>query len=306
MTLGKKVSSRWVVLYVNNLAMEANVRRVLLVVAVTLVCCAVIGTAQASAAQRPLDSPSSGYWLMTGYGTSYAFNAPYLGSPEAYGSDQCVNSAVPANPPYDCVGLSSAPDGKGYWIGAGTTAPAGCTGTPACVGVFGSVSAFGVGVPTGVGPSVIYGLAAPLVGVSAAPVGAWLVGSDGGVFAMAGAPFFGSMGGQHLNEPIVGMAATPDGKGYWEVASDGGVFAFGDAAFYGSMGDKTLNKPIVGMAATPDGKGYWEVASDGGVFAFGDATFAGSAVGQTLDSPIVGITASVPGSHPIPNPSPPD
>ena len=34
----------------------------------------------------------------------------------------------------------------------------------------------------------------------------------------------------HLNRPIVGMAATPDGKGYWLVASDGGIFAFGDAA----------------------------------------------------------------------------
>ena len=38
----------------------------------------------------------------------------------------------------------------------------------------------------------------------------------------------------HLNKPIVGMAATPDGKGYWLVASDGGIFTFGDAAFYGS------------------------------------------------------------------------
>ena len=32
-----------------------------------------------------------------------------------------------------------------------------------------------------------------------------------------------------LNKPIVGMAATPTGKGYWLVASDGGVFSFGDA-----------------------------------------------------------------------------
>jgi hypothetical protein len=53
-----------------------------------------------------------------------------------------------------------------------------------------------------------------------------------------------------LNQHVVGMAATPDGKGYWLVASDGGVFAFGDANFYGSMASAPLNKPIVGMAAT--------------------------------------------------------
>ena len=71
-------------------------------------------------------------------------------------------------------------------------------------------------------------------------------------------------GAIHLNQPIVGMAATPDGGGYWLVASDGGIFAYGDAQFYGSTGSIHLNKPIVGMAATPDGGGYWLVASDGG------------------------------------------
>src|SRR6202011_3318610 len=67
------------------------------------------------------------------------------------------------------------------------------------------------------------------------------------------------------NAPVVGVAATPDGKGYWEVASDGGIFAFGDAGFYGSMGGKPLAKPVVGIATTPDGHGYWEVATDGGI-----------------------------------------
>ena len=90
-----------------------------------------------------------------------------------------------------------------------------------------------------------------------------LVAADGGVFSF-GEAFLGSMGGQHLNAPIVGMAATPDGGGYWLVASDGGIFSYGDAAFYGSTGGLHLNKPIVGMAATPDGGGYWLVASDGG------------------------------------------
>ena len=36
-----------------------------------------------------------------------------------------------------------------------------------------------------------------------------------------------------LNQPIVGMAATPAAGGYWLVATDGGIFAFGDAAFPG-------------------------------------------------------------------------
>ncbi len=45
--------------------------------------------------------------------------------------------------------------------------------------------------------------------------------------------------GSPSTEPVVGMAATPDGKGYWEVASDGGIFAFGDARFHGSDGGST-------------------------------------------------------------------
>ncbi len=87
------------------------------------------------------------------------------------------------------------------------------------------------------------------------------VASDGGIFSF-NASFYGSMGGKHLNAPIVGMAATPDGKGYWFVAADGGIFSFGDAAFYGSMGARHLNAPIVGMAATP-GPSAISTISDG-------------------------------------------
>ena len=83
--------------------------------------------------------------------------------------------------------------------------------------------------------------------VAPAP-GYWEVASDGGIFAYGAAGFYGSMGGHPLNQPVVGMAATPSDHGYWEVASDGGIFAFGDAGFYGSMGGHPLNRPIVGMA----------------------------------------------------------
>ena len=120
--------------------------------------------------------------------------------------------------------------------------------------------------------------------------GYWLVGGDGGIFSY-NAPFLGSTGDIKLNQPIVGMAADPDGKGYWFVASDGGIFAY-DAPFFGSTGAMTLNKPIVGMAATPTGKGYWLVASDGGIFAFGDAAFHGSTGDKILAKPIVGMASS--------------
>ena len=118
-----------------------------------------------------------------------------------------------------------------------------------------------------------------------------MAAADGGVFSFC-EPFYGSMGGHTLNQPIVGMAATPDGGGYWLVAADGGVFTFGDAGFYGSEGGTRLNRPIVGMAATPDGRGYWLVASDGGIFSFGDARFYGSTGNLRLNKPVVGMAAT--------------
>ena len=78
----------------------------------------------------------------------------------------------------------------------------------------------------------------PTVGMAATPTGRgdWLVASDGGIFSLGDAGYYGSTGGRVLNRPIVGMAATPSGRGYWLVASDGGIFSFGIARFYGSTG----------------------------------------------------------------------
>ena len=113
------------------------------------------------------------------------------------------------------------------------------------------------------------------------------------MFSFGGQQYCGSTGNIALNQPVVGMAMTPDSGGYWLVAADGGVFTFGTAQFYGSTGAIHLNQPIVGMAATPDGRGYWLVAADGGVFTFGDAQFYGSG-------------ASVPNAHVIGLASTPD
>ena len=109
--------------------------------------------------------------------------------------------------------------------------------------------------------------------------------------AFGGAPKLGAPAGQ-LAAGLVGIAATPSGKGYWLVASDGGIFSYGDARFHGSTGGIHLNAPIVGMAATATWNGYWLVASDGGIFSYGDARFHGSTGGIHLNAPIVGMAAT--------------
>src|SRR5438876_151404 len=102
----------------------------------------------------------------------------------------------------------------------------------------------------------------------AVAVAAWLLSVSALVSTgLAGAsPFHGTTGSLRLNQPIVGMAATPTGHGYWLSAADGGIFAFGDARYSGSTGNLTLNQPIVAMTATPTGHGYWLAARDGGIF----------------------------------------
>ena len=118
--------------------------------------------------------------------------------------------------------------------------------------------------------------------------------SDGGVFRFGDARFLGSTGAVRLNQPVVGMAATPSGRGYWLVASDGGVFPFGDAHFLGSGGGEGLPAPALGLIDTDATSGYWLALASGQVQAFGNApritttpvldpaACAGNPVGQRL------------------------
>ena len=128
-------------------------------------------------------------------------------------------------------------------------------------------------------------------GVSPGPGGYWMVASDGGIFSFGNARFYGSTGNIKLNQPIVGIAATPTGNGYWMVATDGGIFSFGDAKFYGAAVGSSF--PVVGMAAARDGLGYSIVRADGTVVNRGRAPLAGSLVGHTPSRPVVGIAATV-------------
>jgi len=150
----------------------------------------------------------------------------------------------------------------------------------------------------------------PAVAATPAPVGYWLIGQNGALWSIAGAQFVTQTAGGvtgPLSSPlsaspvaaIVGIAATPDGKGYWAADATGGVYTYGDAGFYGSLpGLKVKPKtPIVGIAATPDGKGYWLVAGDGGIFGFGDAGYFGSLPALKVSvTDIVGMSATSDGN----------
>ena len=165
------------------------------------------------------------------------------------------------------VGMAATPDGGGYWLARAD----------------GKVSTHGDAVNYGSWPAHRSTRPSP---TSSPPLTARATGwwPQTAASSPSGTPhFYGSMGGKHLNAPVVDIAPTADGGGYWLVASDGGVFTFGDAIFHGSMGGTHLNKPVVGIAATGNSSGYWMVATDGGIFSFG-APFLGS-TGQYAPQP---------------------
>ena len=197
--------------------------------------------------------------------------------------------------------VTSAPGGKTVPVSGSTTSAivGGLTAGTSYTFTVKAVNAVGTGpasaasnavTPAGTTTTTPAPTPAPSLPQSLDPV--WAARADGGVLAYGDAPFLGSVAGVPLTQPVVGLAATPTGKGYWLVASDGGIFAFGDAGFFGSTGAVALNRPVVGMASTPTGQGYWLVASDGGIFAFGDAGFFGSTGAVALNRPVVGMAST--------------
>jgi hypothetical protein len=122
----------------------------------------------------------------------------------------------------------------------------------------------------------------------------WQATSTGAIFAAGDQGLHGSAARLHLARPVVGIAATPNGRGYWEVAADGGVFSFGNAKFYGSAARRRLPSPVVGMAVARGGLGYWLATSDGSVYSFGEAKFYGSLAGKA-GRQVVGIAPTADG-----------
>ena len=268
----------------------------------------------------------TGYRLLGADGGVFSFGSPFEGSASSNPANCHIIPPGPSLPQGSCAAIAATPDDGGYYVlnrfngsiftfgdAVSYGQPAGSapyTGSsefwPAAVAMavtptglgywvlevgasgLGSVQAFGDAANFGDEVSAHVAHNGVPVGIvsSSDGKGYLIADSDGGVFAFGDAVFSGSMGGTHMNAPVVGIGRNAPG-GYWLVGADGGVFSFGDAPFGGSLGSLRLNAPIVGIVPNAAGAGYWLVAADGGVFAMGQAPFFGSMGGQPLAAPVV-------------------
>ena len=163
-----------------------------------------------------------GYYLVASDGGVFAFgDAQFEGSM----GGQHLNAAI--------VGMAVAPDEGGYYLVAsdggvfafGDAQFQGSMGgdhiNQPVVGMAVDASTFGYWLVAADGGLFTFGapflgsgasvhLDAPVVGMAATAddLGYRLVSSDGGVFCYGTAQFFGSMAGQHLNKPNVGVASV--------------------------------------------------------------------------------------------------
>ncbi|MBW3668063.1 MAG: fibronectin type III domain-containing protein [Actinobacteria bacterium] len=165
----------------------------------------------------------NGYWLFAGDGGIFSFgDATFFGS----------MGGKPLNQPV--VGMSSTSTGKGYWLVA----------SDGGIFSFGDARFFGSmgGKP----------LNQPVFDIAggAGDNGYYLVARDGGVFAFGNIEFYGSAAPSGPSI-VVGIGATPTGKGYWIADDRGMVFRFGDAEPLGDLGTSVKATPITGFAAVP-------------------------------------------------------
>ncbi|MGH8975028.1 MAG: peptidoglycan recognition protein family protein, partial [Acidimicrobiia bacterium] len=178
---------------------------------------AATGGLSAPAVQLEPTPSGRGYWVLSSAGEVVAFgDAAFLGA-----------TAPPAHPgptpprAVEIAGLAPTPTGQGYWLAAAD----------------GRVFAFGDALPRGTTPgrAVVSAAGAvqpvaPIVAIAAHPDGRgyWLLGADGGVFAVD-TSFYGSLAERAPPTEAVELRTTATGEGYYVAGADGSVSAFGDA-----------------------------------------------------------------------------
>jgi photosystem II stability/assembly factor-like uncharacterized protein len=201
-----------------------------------------------------------GYWLVASDGGIFSFgDAHFAGSTGSLTLNKPIVGM--ADSPF-----SPSPTAPGYWLAASDgglfafNVP--FLGSTGCLTLNQPVVGIAVSSDTTtVGTNTACHTGALTAG------GYWLVASDGGVFSFGNSHFLGSTGCLTLNQPVVGMAVSPDAStvgsntacdasllpagGYWMDAADGGVFSFGNAQFAGSLPGSGINvDDVVDMVVT--------------------------------------------------------
>ena len=218
------------------------------------------------------NTAGTGYWMLGAKGQVFSFG----GTRKVHYRPSLVGAAV---------GLAVAPDARGIW------------------GVSSGGSMLNAGVPSlgrlsGLsGGRLIVGIATA-VPLPDPPTAYDLLQANGTVTSFGGAGNFGGTENIAMSMPAVGMALTPDGRGYWIVTANGSVYNIGDAGFYGSTGKQPLPatpaQDTIALVPTPDGQGYWLCTASGVVRAYGDAPSIPSLPASYAGPPIVAF-AVLPG-----------
>jgi len=182
-----------------------------------------------------------GYWLVTANGDVIAF-----GDAEFYGSMYLKHLDAPI------VGITPTWNDEGYWLvgkdggvfAFGNARFLGREPLDSTVGIASLGYSGGYVIASKSGSAVVFqrgrtiylqlefSLNKPIVAVVADPAtltGFWLVAADGGVFALDGAPFIGTLAHRHLFHRIVSASATLDGRGLTMVDTSGSAFYIGTA-----------------------------------------------------------------------------
>jgi hypothetical protein len=148
-----------------------------------------------------------GYWTVRKDGTVEAFGA-------------AVHHGDHPATAFDIIDICPTKSGNGYWL----------------LAIDGAIYTYG--------DALFYGRAAASLDISVAMCatpdgkGYWIVSWNGVLRAYGSAPTLRLNGADyagHLNDPMVGIAATPTGHGVVLAGGDGGVFTYGDGPFYGSL-----------------------------------------------------------------------
>jgi hypothetical protein len=224
------------------------------------------GLAAASAHTAVVTGTASVYWLYNGYGQVFTSSgATFYGSPFKAGARES-----------HIIGMTGSPNGRGYWL----------------VDWTGRVFHYGDAASHSMRPALNHTDA--VVGIVATPTGGyWLFTRYGNVYTSSGTPWYGSPAAHRAHErSIVGMTATPDGKGYWLVDSSGRVYNYGDAPRRVMRPSLPRTTAIRGIVATPGGC-YWLFTRYGNVYTSTGAKWYGSPAAQRAHQhSVVGMTTS--------------